>query len=1035
MTQTRIDIAAITSGLGSAVSELRKEIDAAKDAARDGIQVNLDTSAAEARVVALTEALDAAKAALEAIGTVNIDTDSATRAVTDVSSAAQDAEQAISQINQTHVNLNTDQARRALEDLKTASERALPQQPAGGSTRSKKEAEDAAALVQQLERVRRTKEFMERTTGRPVTDYEATRYDEVFRQRASRNSMLRGFDGGVADWHSGVASRFSNGAAADDHRRGVLDDINGEVFGPGRRSNPYRAMLGRYAGALGGVAGGMIAGGGGMFGNIGAGIGGLAGLIPGLGTVLGPLTGGILGAVGGRVDKGMEDATSTAQDISNLKHSLGEASDSFEGLRDKVQAASEGMGIAYVESARFAKHYAELSNLQRDQKNSLGGELRTAYGFAKGFGLDPQSGVGFMGQMRLTGNVSDEKSAKLMAVHIADAVERGGNRSKMDEVLASISNFAQQSARLSLTAPDVNSFASYMATGTATRVPGLDPANASAILSSADNSMRRGGGYGDASKIAIMSAIANGNSDLSVFDVEAVMEGGLFGNAQKTFGKGGIMHSRAEQMGLKGELSRYDKLASHDNSGVNNATRIMNTLRSQSGSDDEYLASMRGAFGLQSMGQAAALDLMHNTDPGLGGLKSKLSKAGVNIENITGSSLGGIAEVASGDVTTLNQYAGKLRAGTEYKALSDGERKSLDAAKTPEELRDVLLKLLSDRERQETIGDKTLNIQADMRDAFQRMAEGLLPATVTMKDGVLALVERFAPDSKVLQEIKNKEQQESAAVLGSSTKISVSKDRKTLNQLYDRRDAAKTDTDRALIDETIDMFERTTGTRGRHTKPAVGGSKLLNSWAKPEKPKLGGDKVSDFYNENFDAAFAAAKDAGHKDPKHVAYQLLQQSALETGFGKSIIPGTNNLGNVKAGKSWKGGTASATDSMLGTSDKYRAYGSAKESFADMLSLRRFSELYGQSDEALAYGLKDRGYAQDPQYPGKFLNMPDPADYLGKTPETGSKPQDRNQNATVSGSVRVVIDSNGKETAVNAPLKGRWNNSGRPVPAGA
>lgn len=1025
MTQTRIDIAAITSGLGSAVSELRKEIDAAKVAARDGIQVNLDTSAAESRVNALTNALESAKTALESIGTVGIDTDSATRAVTEVASAAQDAEQAINQISQSHISINTDWARRALEDLKTASERALPQQPAGGSTRSKRETEDAKALEQQLERVRRTKEFMERTTGRPVTDYEATRYDEVFRQRASRNSMLRGFDGGVADWHSGVASRFSNGAAAEDHRRSVLDDINGEVFGSGRRSNPYRAMLGRYAGAMGGVAGGMISGGGGMFGNIGAGIGGLAGLIPGLGTVLGPLTGGILGAVGGRVDKGMEDATSTAQDISNLKHSLGEASDSFEGLRDKVQAASEGLGIAYVESARFAKHYAELSNLQRDQKNSLSGELRTAYGFAKGFGLDPQSGVGFMGQMRLTGNVSDEKSAKLMAVHIADAVERGGNRSKMDEVLASISNFAQQSARMSLTAPDVNSFASYMATGTATRVPGLDPANASAILSSADSSMRRGGGYGDASKIAIMSAIGNSNSDLSVFDVEAVMEGGLFGNAQKTFGKGGIMHARAEQMGLKGELARYGKLSSADNSGVSNATRIMNTLRSQSGSDDEYLASMRGAFGLQSMGQAAALDMMHNTDPGLGGLKSKLSKAGVNIENITGSSLGGIAEVASGDVTTLNQYAGKLRAGTEYKALSDGERNSLDAAKTPEELRDVLLKLLSDRERQETIGDKTLNIQADMRNAFQRMAEGLLPATVTIKDGILELVKFFAPNSKLPAQEAERVKKDIDAKMARSSAEDKSGRASKLEGAYQDLESMRAS---GKVNESGYQAAKAELDKQRQ---AAG----LGAWVSPEKPKLGTGKASDFYNDNYADALAAAKDAGYENPEKVASQLLKQSALETGYGKSIIPGTNNMGNVKAGKSWKGGAETAKDNMLGTSDKYRAYGSAKESFADMLSLRRFSELYGQSDEVLAYGLKDRGYAQDPQYPGKFLNMPDPADYLGKTPETGSKPQDKNQNATVSGSVRVVIDSNGKETAVNAPLKGRWSNGGRPVPAGA
>lgn len=1024
MTQTRIDIAALTAGMQSAVSGLRKEIDAAKDAARDGIQVNLDTSAAEASVVALTDALNDAKSLLDNLGTVTVDTDAATRAVTDVANAAQEAEQALSQINQTHVNLDTAQARRALEDLRTASERALPQQPAGGSTRSRKETEDAKALEQQLERVRRTKEFMERTTGRPVTDWEATRYDEVFRQRASRNSMLRGFDGGVSDWHSGVGSRFSNGAAADDHRRGILDDINGEVFGPGRRNNQFRGMIGRYAGAIGGMAGGVVAGGGGMFGNIGAGLGGLAGMIPGLGMALGPLTGSILGAVGGRIDKGMEDATSTAQDVSNLKHSLGDASDSFEGLRDKVQAAAEGLGVAYVESARFAKHYSELSNLQRDQKQSLGGELRTAYGFARGFGLDPSSGVGFMGQMRLSGNISDEKSAKLMAVQIADAVERGGNRSKMDEVLASISNFAQQSARMSLTSPDVKSFASYMATGTATRVPGLDPAGAAAILGSADSSMRRGGGYGDASKIAIMSAIAGSNSDLSAFDVEAIMEGGLFGNAQKTFGKGGILNARADQMGLSKESARYGKLTSGDNSGVTNATRIMNQLRSQSASDDEYLASMRGAFGLQSMGQAAALDLMHNTDPGLDGLKSKLGRAGVNIENITGSSLGGIAEVASGDMSTLNNYAGKLREGAEYKALSDSERKSLDAARTPDELRDVLLKLLSDRERQETIGDKTINIQTDMRNAFQRMAEGLLPATVMIKDGVLALVEHFAPDSKVLQEIKAKEAGESAAALGSSTKVSVGKTRDALDALYDKRDAAKTDTERNLIDENIAMFERQTGTHGRHAKPR--GGKLLSAWG---KPGLGsGGLTSDQESRLLEADARLGLPPGTSKAQWTVESGLNGSAVSNagaeGFAQ-FMPKTRETWEKRTGKKYTPGVFEDDLELYelqmqenlkmhngNIGDALRQYNAGNKSRWDNPE----TNAYVPKIETTLGGRLDGSFA-------------------GKIPDTGAKRGGGSSDVNVKGSARVIINLNGKETPVDVPLTGRWGNSGKAMPAGA
>lgn len=38
--------------------------------------------------------------------------------------------------------------------------------------------------------------------------------------------------------------------------------------------------------------------------------------------------------------------------------------------------------------------------------------------------------------------------------------------------------------------------------------------------------------------------------------------------------------------------------------------------------------------------------------------------------------------------------------------------------------------------------------------------------------------------------------------------------------------------------------------------------------------------------------------------------ILSQFSAETGWGKSVVPDTNNLGNIKAGKSWKGKTVKA-----------------------------------------------------------------------------------------------------------------------------
>lgn len=94
--------------------------------------------------------------------------------------------------------------------------------------------------------------------------------------------------------------------------------------------------------------------------------------------------------------------------------------------------------------------------------------------------------------------------------------------------------------------------------------------------------------------------------------------------------------------------------------------------------------------------------------------------------------------------------------------------------------------------------------------------------------------------------------------------------------------------------------------------------------------------INDFINQYMPSAVKAAAQLG-TDPAHV----LGQWGLETGWGRSVIPGTNNLGNIKAlpGQS---GTA-AKDNQLGTTDKYANYDSADASaqaYADLLSHSRY-----------------------------------------------------------------------------------------------
>jgi hypothetical protein len=126
--------------------------------------------------------------------------------------------------------------------------------------------------------------------------------------------------------------------------------------------------------------------------------------------------------------------------------------------------------------------------------------------------------------------------------------------------------------------------------------------------------------------------------------------------------------------------------------------------------------------------------------------------------------------------------------------------------------------------------------------------------------------------------------------------------------------------------------------------------------------------INDFINQYMPSAVKAAAQLG-TDPAHV----LGQWGLETGWGRSVIPGTNNLGNIKAlpGQS---GTA-AQDNQLGTTDKYANYDSADASaqtYANLLSHSRYQGAVqsGGNTNQFVGALVNGGYAQDKQYGAKL-----------------------------------------------------------------
>lgn len=126
--------------------------------------------------------------------------------------------------------------------------------------------------------------------------------------------------------------------------------------------------------------------------------------------------------------------------------------------------------------------------------------------------------------------------------------------------------------------------------------------------------------------------------------------------------------------------------------------------------------------------------------------------------------------------------------------------------------------------------------------------------------------------------------------------------------------------------------------------------------------------ISDFVMQYKTAADIAAKRL-KVDPN----MLLSQWGLETGWGKSVIPGTNNLGNIK---DFSGAGVSAKDNATGSVDKYKVYSSPDqfaEEYANMI-MRKYPQVMGQKTaEGFATALKQGGYAEDPKYVDKISSI--------------------------------------------------------------
>ncbi len=118
--------------------------------------------------------------------------------------------------------------------------------------------------------------------------------------------------------------------------------------------------------------------------------------------------------------------------------------------------------------------------------------------------------------------------------------------------------------------------------------------------------------------------------------------------------------------------------------------------------------------------------------------------------------------------------------------------------------------------------------------------------------------------------------------------------------------------------------------------------------------------------------------------------IVAQAALETGWGKHVMPGKDgghsyNLFGIKAGNSWDGEQVSKQTLEFENgvprrqTANFRAYADVAQTFDDYTAFLsenpRYSAAHGHGDDAAAFAqaLQDGGYATDPNYANKITGV--------------------------------------------------------------
>lgn len=756
--------------------------------------------------------------------------------------------------------------------------------------------------------------------------------------RARKREQLQAYmrNGGVDDFRSG-----SHGGGGGD----IKNMATGVV----------QAGL-RATGPAGGVAANAL--GTGMTSGFGAGLKGFAGGMAAL------AVGKMVGAVADKAEKAADNSIA----FDRLKRTLGDVNVSFGVLKTAVMKSGETMNITYDETAGLFSQFSKLGNLSgRQDMQSLPEEIGLGVGLSKSYGLENGQGVGLLGQMRGVGVTKDVQDSRRLALLIGETIAKSEAFAKADEVFEAISNFANAQTRQSLAAANIADYAGMFSSMTSSGIAGMDPAGSAAMLARMNSSLAAGGAHGEASQF--FTSMVGNRMGLDPLQMQVLREGGAFATKDQMFGMSdnGTPSAYMRYMGQTGPTGSDTFLSQ---------TRAL--IEEKYSGDSERDKLMRAqAFGNHTglnMNQAMAMLSLQPNEMGelqkvLGGKAMSLNASGINN--------------AAMALNGTDEQRESIRTGLlKREDLTRDDRNTLEnlSSQTPEDQKRTLAVLSAQYEQERTQGTDIRDSRAALDNIKTKIAYYLVPAVTDMrkimanmasggKKTAAGLMKEInaAENEERVSDVKEQYRSEEKGLKSERDNLISEKSGLNWKRMFGVMSSEDVNKRRAEIDKRLGEINGELGAVGQKRDAAVKelqtpektSSAPGNPGNPSEKPKA---NVAEFVKKYGPLAENIAKE------KNVPVDaVLGQLGLETGWGKSIIPGTNNLGNIK---DFSGKGPKAKDNMTGSVDAYRSYDTPEafgEDFKKLLDKKRYSGVQG-TDNARDYfsALKKGGYAEDPNY---------------------------------------------------------------------